>query len=46
MLTLLGGRQRSLQEYGDVLARAGFTLERPIDTATGVAILEASLSLL
>jgi hypothetical protein len=41
MLTLLGGRQRSLQEYEDLLSRAGFKLEREISTFSDVSILEA-----
>jgi hypothetical protein len=41
MLTLLGGRQRSLQEYQDLLSRAGFKLEREISTFSDVSILEA-----
>ena len=42
MLTLLGGRQRSEQEYEALLAGAGFTLERTIDTHAGVSILESA----
>ncbi len=34
MLTLLGGRQRTTQEYEELLADAGFVLEREIDTRT------------
>jgi hypothetical protein len=41
MLALLGGRQRSLQEYASLLNRAGFALRRDIDTRAGVAILES-----
>jgi hypothetical protein len=41
MLTLVGGRQRTRQEYAVLLDRAGFSLQRQIDTAAGVAILEA-----
>ncbi|GEO05154.1 methyltransferase [Adhaeribacter aerolatus] len=41
MLTLLGGRQRNLQEYQNLLAQAGFQLEREIQTFAGVSILEA-----
>lgn len=41
MLTLLGGRQRNQEEYGALLERAGFQLQREIDTRAGVSILEA-----
>ena len=41
MLALLGGRQRSLQEYQILLKKAGFTLEREITTFSDVSILEA-----
>lgn len=41
MLTLLGGRQRTLQEYEGLLRAAGFTLRREIGTAAGISILEA-----
>jgi hypothetical protein len=42
MLVLLGGQQRTRQEYEALLARAGFSLEREIDTGAGIAILEAA----
>lgn len=41
MLTLLGGRQRTEQDYEALLADAGFVLEREIDTRAGISILEA-----
>lgn len=41
MLTLLGGRQRTEQEYEALLAGAGFVLEREIDTRAGISVLEA-----
>jgi hypothetical protein len=41
MLALLGGRQRSRQEYASLLDRAGFAFTREIDTRAGVAILES-----
>lgn len=40
MLTLLGGRQRTLKEYEALLRAAGFTLQREIGTAAGISILE------
>ena len=41
MLALLGGRQRTRQEYEALLNQAGFHLEREIDTHAGISILEA-----
>ena len=41
MLALLGGRQRTRQEYEVLCAKAGFSLERQIDTSAGISILEA-----
>ena len=41
MLALLGGRQRTRQEYAALLDRSGFRLEREIDTGAGISILEA-----
>jgi hypothetical protein len=41
MLTLLGGRQRTGQEYAALLDRADFCLEREIDTGAGISIVEA-----
>jgi hypothetical protein len=32
MLALVGGRERSLSEYGDLLGRAGWRLVRPVST--------------
>jgi len=42
MLALLGGRQRSRQQYAALLDRAGFAFQREIDTQAGVAILESA----
>lgn len=41
MLFLLGGRQRTREEYEVLLEDAGFVLERQIDAPGGVSILEA-----
>jgi hypothetical protein len=41
MLALLGGRQRTREEYEALCAQAGFSLERQIDTGAGISILEA-----
>ena len=42
MLALLGGKQRTSQEYETLLKRSGFTLQRQIDTPAGISILEAA----
>jgi hypothetical protein len=44
MLALLGGQQRTRQEYVALFERAGFCFEREIDTRAGVSILEAVAS--
>jgi len=41
MLTLLGGKQRTLREYEILLGRAGFAFQREIDTRAGISIVEA-----
>ena len=41
MLTLLGGKQRTAKEYGDLLRRAGFELLREHPTHSDVSIMEA-----
>jgi hypothetical protein len=43
MLAVNGGRQRTRTEYAALLDQAGFTVDREIDTAAGIAILEARL---
>ena len=43
MLTLLGGRQRTREEYEVLLAQSGYQFEREMDTGAGISILEASL---
>jgi len=42
MLTLLGGRQRTRQQYAALCDQAGFVLQREIDTGTGISILEVA----
>ena len=42
MLALLGGRQRTREEYEALFARAGFSFGRQIDTGAGISILEAA----
>ncbi len=44
MLTLLGGKQRTRQEYEALLDQSGFHLEREIDTGAGISILEAAVT--
>ena len=41
MLMVTGGQERTEDEYADLLARAGFRLERVIPTASPVSVLEA-----
>jgi hypothetical protein len=41
MLVLLAGRERTVEQYGDLLASANFRLERVVPTASHIAILEA-----
>lgn len=41
MLTLLGGKQRTREEYEGLLEKSGFAFRREIDTGAGVSILEA-----
>jgi hypothetical protein len=40
MLTI-GGRQRTLREYSDLLRDSGFAMTRDVDTQSGVSIIEA-----
>jgi hypothetical protein len=41
MLVVPGGRERTEPEYGQLLAKAGFKLERVVPTASPVSIVEA-----
>ena len=41
MLTLLGGKQRTRQEYEALFDRAGFSFEHEIGTGADISILEA-----
>lgn len=43
MLTMLGGRQRTLAEYANLMEQAGLRFVREIDTNAGVSILEAEV---
>lgn len=44
MLAVTGGRERSVAEYAELLARAGFTLRRVLPTASHYSIVEAAPS--
>ncbi len=44
MLTLLGGRQRTRQEYAALLDQAGFRFQREIDTGAGISLVEATVA--
>jgi hypothetical protein len=41
MLTLLGGKQRTLREYQTLLDQSGFVFQREIDTGAGISVIEA-----
>ena len=41
MLVSAGGKERTQREYADLLARAGFRLNRVLPTPTPLAIIEA-----
>ncbi|WP_436314750.1 methyltransferase [Variovorax sp. LjRoot84] len=41
MLAVVGGRQRTLDEYRRLFEPAGFSLQRAIPTASGISIVEA-----
>ena len=42
VMLVIGGRQRTLQEYSDLFRDAGFAMTRTIDTPAGIAIIEAA----
>ena len=42
MLTLLGGKQRTLRQYESLLRAAGFAMKRDIPTPVGVSVIEAA----
>ncbi|MDQ1506600.1 MAG: hypothetical protein QOD57_4327 [Actinomycetota bacterium] len=42
MLALVGGQERNTAEYRDLLAQAGFRLDRVVPTATPASIVEAT----
>ena len=42
MLAVLGGRERTREEYRELLGAAGFNLQQVIDTGAGISVLEAT----
>jgi hypothetical protein len=42
MLVLTGGRERTLDEYRELFARAGLDLVRTTRTARGISVLETA----
>jgi hypothetical protein len=42
VMLVIGGRQRTLREYADLLRDTGFELGRDIDTQAGISIIEAT----
>jgi hypothetical protein len=43
VMLAIGGRQRTLREYSDLLGESGFAVTRDIDTLSGVSIIEATV---
>ncbi|MET8447953.1 methyltransferase [Streptomyces sp. NPDC005209] len=41
LMLLVGGKERSTSQYADLLSRAGFKLERVVETAAAVSVVEA-----
>jgi len=41
MLVLTGGRERTREQYRELLASAGFTLRRIVDASLGISLMEA-----
>ncbi|WP_456043587.1 methyltransferase [Streptomyces rochei] len=41
LMLLVGGRERTPRQYADLLARAGFRLERVVETAAAISLVEA-----
>lgn len=44
MLTMPGGRERTMEEYGSLLAKAGLRLTRVVPTDSAVSVIEAKLT--
>jgi len=43
MLAMTGGRERTLSEYGALLAQAGFSLDRVVSTSGELSVIESSV---
>ena len=41
MLTLFAGRQRTTEQYSELLRKGGFELKSEVDTGAGISIFEA-----
>jgi hypothetical protein len=41
VMLAIGGRQRTLREYADLLRDSGFEMAREVDTQSGISIIEA-----
>jgi hypothetical protein len=41
LMLLVGGKERTKAQYADLLSRAGFKLERVVETAAAVSVIEA-----
>ncbi|MFC9914439.1 methyltransferase [Streptomyces sp. NPDC059862] len=41
LMLLVGGKERTASQYADLVARAGFKLERVVETAAAVSVVEA-----
>jgi hypothetical protein len=41
LMLLVGGKERTATQYADLLTRAGFRLERVVETASAVSVVEA-----
>jgi len=41
MLLMTGGKERTVEEYDELLARAGFRLNQVVPTSTDLSIIEA-----
>jgi len=41
MLVMPGGQERTASEYGELLGKAGFRLERVVPTASAASVVDA-----
>jgi len=41
LLLLVGGKERTRSQYAELVAQAGFKLERVVETAAAVSVVEA-----